>query len=129
LDPSLLFSAPEKVAPRLSHAGAGLNTRIARTEAKLAKADNPKGIMAMANTIAPMTIKGGTDKPTPKLNQTALPFRERLGCSPNEACVALGVGRTFLYKLIAEHRIQVSKVGRRTIVSVPSLLKLLGGVS
>jgi excisionase family DNA binding protein len=65
-----------------------------------------------------MNIKGGTDKPT-------LPFRERLGCSPSEACVALGVGRTFLYKLIAEHRIEVSKLGRRTIVSIPSLLKLL----
>ena len=65
-----------------------------------------------------------TDKPTPKLNRT-LPFRERLGCSPNEACVALGVGRTFLYKLIAEHRIQVSKLGTRTIVSIPSLVKLL----
>jgi excisionase family DNA binding protein len=69
-----------------------------------------------------MNIKGGTDKPTP--NQT-LPFRERLGCSPNQACVALGVGRTFLYRLIAEHRIEVSKLGRRTIVNIPSLLKLL----
>lgn len=71
-------------------------------------------------------IKGGTDRPTPKLNRT-LPFRERLGCSPSEACVALGVGRTFLYKLIAEHRIEVSKLGRRTIVSITSLLKLLDG--
>jgi excisionase family DNA binding protein len=71
-----------------------------------------------------MNIKGGTDKPTP--NQT-LPFRERLGCSPSEACVALGVGRTFFYKLVAERRIKVTKVGRRTIVSVPSLLRLLDG--
>jgi excisionase family DNA binding protein len=66
----------------------------------------------------------GADKPTP--NQT-LPFRERLGCSPTEACVALGVGRTFFYKLVAERRIKVTKVGRRTIVSVPSLLRLLDG--
>ena len=66
------------------------------------------------------------DKPTPKLNRT-LPFRERLGCSPNEACVALGVGRTFLYQLIAERRVEVTKLGRRTIVSIPSLLKLLDG--
>ena len=71
-----------------------------------------------------MNIKGGTDKPTP--NQT-LPFRERLGCSPREACVALGVGRTFLYQLIAERRVEVTKLGRRTIVSIPSLLKLLDG--
>ena len=69
-------------------------------------------------------IKGGTDKPTP--NQT-LPFRERLGCSPSEACVALGIGRTLLYELIAEGRVEVTKLGRRTIVSIPSLLKLLDG--
>jgi excisionase family DNA binding protein len=75
-----------------------------------------------------MNSKGGTDKPTPELNQT-LPFRERLGCSPSEACVALGVGRTFLYQLIAEGRVEVTKLGRRTIVSVSSLLKLLGGPS
>jgi excisionase family DNA binding protein len=80
----------------------------------------------VAFDVAGMNIKGGTDKPTPKLNQT-LPFRERLGCSPSEACVALGVGRTFLYQLIAERRVEVTKLGRRTIVSIPSLLKLLDG--
>jgi hypothetical protein len=73
-----------------------------------------------------MNSKGGTDKPTPKLNQT-LPFRERLGCSPIEACVALGIGRTLLYDLIAEGRVEVRKLRRRTIVSVPSLLKLMDG--
>jgi excisionase family DNA binding protein len=61
---------------------------------------------------------------TPKLDQT-LPFRERLGCSPSEACAALGVGRTLLYRLIAERHIDVRKLGRRTIVSIPSLVKLL----
>ena len=40
---------------------------------------------------------------------------------------ALGVGRTFLYQLIAERRVEVTKLGRRTIVSIPSLLKLLDG--
>ena len=70
-------------------------------------------------------ISGGTE-PSPKLNET-LPFRERLGCSPSEACVALGVGRTFLYSLIAQHRVEIKKLGRRTIVSVPSLLKLMDG--
>jgi len=72
------------------------------------------------DVLTRMNIKGGADKPT-------LPFRERLGCSPSEACVALGVGRTFFYKLVAECRIEVTKVGRRTIVSVPSLLRLLDG--
>src|SRR6516165_7441904 len=74
----------------------------------------------MAFDVAHMNIKGGTDKPT-------LPFRERLGCSPSEACVALGVGRTFLSQLIAERRVEVTKLGRRTIVSIPSFLKLLDG--
>ena len=63
-------------------------------------------------------------KPTPELKQT-LPFQERIGCSADEACAALGIGRTFLYQLIAEGRIEVRKLGRRTIVSVPSLLKLM----
>ena len=67
-----------------------------------------------------MNIRGGTDKPT-------LLFRERLGCSPSEACVALGIGRTLLYELIAEGRVEARKLRRRTIVSVPSLLKLMNG--
>lgn len=75
-------------------------------------------------TILPDLLR--TVRPTPELNRT-LPFRDRLGCSPNEACVALGVGRTFFYKLVAEGRIVVTKVSRRTIVSVPSLVKLLDG--
>ena len=78
------------------------------------------------DVVTRMNSKGGTDEPTPELNQT-LPFRERLGCSPNEACVALGIGRTLLYDLIAEGRVEVRKLRRRTIVSVPSLLKLLDG--
>ena len=73
-----------------------------------------------------MNSKGGTDEPTPELNQT-LAFRERLGCSPSEACAALGIGRTLFYELVAERRIEVTKIGRRTIVSVPSLLRLLAG--
>jgi len=85
---------------------------------------NPPQTKVAFDVATRMNIKGGTDKPTP--NQT-LPFRERLGCSPREACVALGVGRTFLYQLIAERRVEVTKLGRRTIVSIPSLLKLLDG--
>jgi len=78
----------------------------------------------LSDVATRMNIKGGADKPTP--NQT-LPFRERLGCSPSEACVALGIGRTLLYELIAERRVEVRKLRRRTIVSVPSLLKLMDG--
>src|SRR5262249_44978808 len=58
-------------------------------------------------------------------DKTTIPFRDRLGCSPSEACLALGIGRTLLYDLIADGRIEVKKLRRRTIVAVPSLLKLV----
>jgi excisionase family DNA binding protein len=74
-----------------------------------------KGCLAMAKL----------EQPTSNSNGSTIPFRERLGCSPREACAALGVGRTLLYELIAEGRIEVTKLRRRTVVSIPSLLKLL----
>jgi hypothetical protein len=80
----------------------------------------------MAFDVITRNTEGDTDKPTPELNQR-LPFRDRLGCSPNEACVALGIGRTLLYHLIAEGRVEVRKLGRRTVVFIPSLLKLMDG--
>ena len=96
-----------------------------RLLARFHRANVETATTRVAFDVAPrMNIKGGTDKPTP--NQT-LPFRERLGCSPSEACVALGIGRTLLYELIAERRVEVRKLRRRTIVSVPSLLKLMDG--
>jgi len=90
----------------------------------------------MANTFASFgleegqsrraTAKGGTNKPTPTLQQSPLPFAERLGCSPDEACEAMSIGRTLLYELIAEGLIETIKVRKRRIVSVPSLLQLMG---
>jgi hypothetical protein len=89
----------------------------------MATRENIKGIST--GTSVPL-MEGGQHCALAKykLNQT-LPFRDRLGCSPNEACMALGIGRTLLYDLIAERRVEVRKLGRRTIVSVPSLLKLM----
>jgi hypothetical protein len=58
-------------------------------------------------------------------DQSSSPFRDRLGCTPIEACRALGIGRTLLYQLIAGGRVAVRKLGRRTVVSVPSLLTLM----
>jgi excisionase family DNA binding protein len=69
-------------------------------------------------------LRGNVAWPTAKPNQT-LAFRDRLGCSPSEACAAVGVGRTTLYRLIAEGQVDVTKIGRRTVVSVRSLVKLL----
>ena len=34
-------------------------------------------------------------QPMPNSTESTIPFRERLGCSPREACEALGIGRTF----------------------------------
>jgi excisionase family DNA binding protein len=74
-------------------------------------------------TILPDLL--GTVRSAPE--RGTLPFRERLGCSPSEACVALGVGRTLFYQLIAEGRVEVIKLGRRTVVCIPSLIRLLDG--
>jgi excisionase family DNA binding protein len=52
----------------------------------------------------------------------AIPFRERISCTVVEACVATGLGRTTVYKLIKERRIAAKKVGRRTVILVPTLL-------
>ena len=109
-----------------------VETATTRVAFDVATRGNIKGIGT--GTSLPLTEGGQyralakySKRPPPilKLNRT-LPFRERLGCSPSEACAALGVGRTFLYSLIAQHRIEIKKLGRRTIVSVPSLLKLMG---
>ena len=39
-----------------------------------------------------------------------------------EACWATGLGRTTLYKLIKESRVAARKIGRRTVILVPTLL-------
>src|SRR5262245_54584247 len=80
-----------------------------------------KEVSTMAGRI---TAGGGRNERTPL---ALVPFRDRLGCSPGEACAALGVGRTFFYQLIARRQIEVRKLGRRTIVSVPSLIRLMDG--
>ena len=50
------------------------------------------------------------------------PFGSGSGARPLKP---VGVGRTLLYGLIAERRVEVRKLGRRTIVFSPSLVKLL----
>jgi hypothetical protein len=58
-----------------------------------------------------------------------VPFRERLTCTVPEAMAAVGLGRTSIYLAIADGRLTVSKFGKRTLVSVPSLLQLVGQAS
>jgi excisionase family DNA binding protein len=54
-------------------------------------------------------------------------FEGRLGCSIDETATALGVQRDTIYQLIAEGRLTISKIGRRTIVHVDSIQRLLEG--
>jgi excisionase family DNA binding protein len=56
---------------------------------------------------------------------STVPFAERLTCTIAEACEALGLGRTKLYELIDEGRLASITIGRRRLVVVRSLLKLL----
>jgi hypothetical protein len=54
-----------------------------------------------------------------------IPFRERLGCTISEACVATGLGRSKLYAEIAAGRVAIRKIGRRVVVVVESLERLI----
>ena len=50
---------------------------------------------------------------------------EPITTSVNDAAKALGIGRTSIYALIREGRLTVVKLGRRTLVTVESLQKLV----
>ena len=58
-------------------------------------------------------------------NDKRTPFMQRPTCTIAEACGAVGLGRTKLYELIGGGEIDTVTVGRRRLVRVPSLLKLL----
>ncbi len=60
------------------------------------------------------------EKPTPPSRHP-----ERLTVSPAEACSMVGIGRTHLYRLIADGRIRPAKLGRRTLIPVAQLHALL----
>lgn len=57
--------------------------------------------------------------------QARVPFSERPTCSIAEACSAAGFGRTKLYELMDDGAVETTKIGRRRLVRVPSLLRLL----
>ena len=56
----------------------------------------------------------------------AIPFAQRLACTVAEACEATGLGRTKLYELIGEGKLDTTTIGRRRLVKVHALLTLLG---
>jgi excisionase family DNA binding protein len=58
---------------------------------------------------------------------TGIPFRERISCTVAEACDATGIGRTKLYELIRLKQVSAKKIGRRTVVLIPTLLAEIEG--
>ena len=54
-----------------------------------------------------------------------IPFGQRPTCTIAEACDAVGLGRTKLYELIGRGHLDTITIGRRRLVHIPSLLKLL----
>jgi excisionase family DNA binding protein len=67
----------------------------------------------------------GPFSPTNDRDGKVVPFRERLSCTVDEACVVTGLGRTKLYELIGSGQLITTTIGRRRLVIVRSLLELV----
>jgi excisionase family DNA binding protein len=52
---------------------------------------------------------------------------EPLAYSVAEACRVTSIGRTRLYELINEGRLEVRKIGKRTLIPAASLRRLIAG--
>jgi excisionase family DNA binding protein len=52
---------------------------------------------------------------------------EPLAYSISDACRASSLGRTRLYQLIAEGRLEARKIGKRTLIPAASLRALIAG--
>ena len=52
---------------------------------------------------------------------------ERLAYSINETARALSLGRTSIYALIGEGKLETLKLGRRTLVKAESVRRLVDG--
>lgn len=52
---------------------------------------------------------------------------EPLAYSINEACRVSSLGRTRLYELIGEGRLEIRKIGKRTLIPAASLRALIEG--
>lgn len=57
--------------------------------------------------------------------RATIPFEERLTCSVAEACTAVGLSRSKIYELIGGGAVETVMIGRRRLVKVPSLKRLL----
>ncbi len=52
---------------------------------------------------------------------------EAVSTSVNDASRALGIGRTKIYELIAQGRLETVKIGRRTLIKAKSIRALIDG--
>ena len=52
---------------------------------------------------------------------------EPLAYSIKEACRVSSLGRTRLYELIGQGRLETRKIGKRTLIPAASLRRLIGG--
>ena len=52
---------------------------------------------------------------------------EKLAYSINETARALSMGRTSIYAMIAEGRLEAFKLGRRTLIKADSIRRLVDG--
>ena len=50
---------------------------------------------------------------------------EPLTITVNDACKALGLGRTKIYELIGEGKLRTIKIGRRTLITTESIRRLV----
>jgi len=69
-------------------------------------------------------LRTGSIRNSARATHNTIPFAERLTCTIAEACAATGLGRTKLYELIGEGRINTTTIGRRRLVLVCSLQSL-----
>jgi excisionase family DNA binding protein len=60
------------------------------------------------------------------MNTSNIPA-EPLAYSVSDACRVSSLGRTRLYQLIAEGRLEVRKIGKRTLIPAASLRALIDG--
>lgn len=51
----------------------------------------------------------------------------KLAFTVTEACRAIGIGRSKLYELIGQGRVETRKIGKRTIIPAESLRALVTG--
>lgn len=73
---------------------------------------------------APVTPRRTPSRRTSNLSSET-PFMQRPTCTIKEACEAVGMGRTKFYELIKGGELKTVSIGRRRLVQVPSLLKVL----